>query len=292
MVRKQFRKKVKNVLVIYRKDTPKAVSLSIDIMNWLEGQGVKTYTSPHQKLKIGKSLAPTAKNLKAIDLALVLGGDGTYLEAVRLLKGQMTPILGINLGSLGFLTVHREEDWLKYLKAALCGKLESRPRSMLKISLKSGSKTLSQWSALNDVVIERGPDSHLIGISIYVGKQLINPVKSDGLIISTPTGSTAYNLAAGGPILHPESRSFVVTPICPHSLTSRPTILPDDQTLRFQLTEKSKRAFLTIDGQKYGEITPRNVVVIERADTDHFVLRDPHHNYFELLREKLKFGER
>lgn len=266
--------------------------MAVELAQWLSKKGIKVYSHPQQRISHRAKTYPSAQTLSSIDLVIVLGGDGTYLEAVRLLQGRRTPILGVNLGSLGFLTVNRAEDLYKALEDTLKGRLEIRPRAMLKVTLRRKKRKLQEWTALNDVVIERGSFSHLINISVFVNSNLISPIKSDGLIISSPTGSTAYNLAAGGPILHPESKTIVVTPICPHSLTSRPTILPDDQKLVFRLNDKNLKAFLTIDGQKYGEISSQDEVVIQRSPHDHFVLREPSHNYFSLLREKLKFGER
>lgn len=290
--RKKFVRKVRKVIIVYRRDTEKASKMASELADWLSAKKIKVFSHPQQKISHKAKVYPSAQTLSSIDLVIVLGGDGTYLEAVRMLQGRQIPILGVNLGSLGFLTVNRAEDLYKVLESTLGGKLEIRPRSMLKVILKHNGRKQKEWTALNDVVIERGSFSHLINISVSVGKQLVSHIKSDGLIISSPTGSTAYNLAAGGPILHPESDTFVVTPICPHSLTSRPTILPDDEKLVFQLNDKNFKAFLTIDGQKYGEISALDEVIVERAPYDHYVLRNPSHNYFNLLREKLRFGER
>lgn len=290
--RRKFTRKVRKLIIVYRPDTQRASTMAAELADWLSEKKIKVFSHPQQKISHRAKTYPSAQTLSSIDLVVVLGGDGTYLEAVRMLQGRQIPILGVNLGSLGFLTVNRAEDLYKALENTLAGKLEIRPRSVLKVTLRHKGRKLKEWTALNDVVIERGSFSHLINISVFVGKQLVSPIKSDGLIIASPTGSTAYNLAAGGPILHPESDTIVVTPICPHSLTSRPTILPDDEKLVFQLNDKNFKAFLTVDGQKYGEISALDEVIVERAPNDHYVLRTPSHNYFNLLREKLKFGER
>jgi NAD+ kinase len=156
----------------------------------------------------------------------------------------------------------------------------------------SHNKTRQTFAALNDLVIERGPMSRLIHIAITVDKLPINAIKADGLIVATPTGSTAYNLAAGGPILHPEVDALVVTPICPHSLTSRPFIFPDDRKIQFSVIGQGTRAVLTVDGKKKATVGPNDEVWVERHASDHLFLRKVGHNYFSLLREKLKFGER
>ena len=170
-----------------------------------------------------------------MDLVIVLGGDGTYLEAVRLLNGCQTPILGVNLGSLGFLTQTRSEDLYSVVHMALQNKMEMRPRTMLQIKVKRSGRIRKNLCALNDVVIERGPTTQLIGMSLYSDRQLACHIKADGVVTASPTGSTAYNLAAGGPILHPFVAAFVVTPIAPHSLTSRPLLFPDNQKLSYKI---------------------------------------------------------
>jgi NAD+ kinase len=290
--RLKFRRKVRKVIIVHRPDTPRALQMAAELAQWFSKKKVEVFSHPQQKISHRAKTYPSAKALSSIDLVVVLGGDGTYLEAVRILQGHRIPIVGVNLGSLGFLTVNRAEDLYKVLEKTLSGRMEIRPRSMLKVTLKRRGRKFKEWTALNDVVIERGSFSHLINISLYSDGQLISPIKADGLIVASPTGSTAYNLAAGGPILHPESKTVVVTPICPHSLTSRPTILPDDKELVFKLNDKPLKAFLTIDGQKYGEISAQDEVTIVRSGHDHFVLRSPEYNYFNLLREKLRFGER
>jgi NAD+ kinase len=225
-------------------------------------------------------------------LGLALGGDGTYLETVRLLNGHKVPIIGVNLGSLGFLTVVPRDDLYAHLMMALEQRLEMRPRSMLDVRVKAGSKTLKNFVALNDVVLERGSRSHLIYFGLSAERQDICDVKADGVIIASPTGSTAYNLAAGGPILHPETRAFVITPICPHSLTNRPMIFPDSKTLHLRLRSGRQTASLTIDGQSCLEVDERHEILIQRARQDHYVLRPKEHNYFKLLADKLKFAQR
>jgi NAD+ kinase len=281
----------KNIAIMYRPHTKDAIKSAKELAAWLQKRDYNVYCAPGQKL-IGDCVEVTRKDLKVLDWVIVLGGDGTYLRAVRMLEGQQTPILGVNMGSLGFLTEIRIEDLYKAVEETLKGKMELRPRSMLQIEVRrKGKKRLSQ-SALNDVVIERGSYTHLINIEIKSQKQLVAEVKADALIISSPTGSTAYNLAAGGPICHPEVRALVVTPVCPHALTSRPLIFPDDQALAFRVLSDDRMAILTVDGISCGEITPDDEVSIVRSQMDHYVIRKPSSNYFSLLREKLKFGQR
>lgn len=286
-----LKKTIKKVAVVYRPGRKASSQLASEVSEWLMDKGIKVYSHPKRKFKVKSKIIPTCTKPKELDLVVVLGGDGTYLEAVRMLEGSKVPILGVNMGSLGFLTENRIEDLYPTLNMTLSGKMQACPRSMLRVRVKNG-KTTKEFLALNDVVIERGARSHLIDLEVFSENDFVCNVKSDGLIISSPTGSTAYNLAAGGPILHPEVSAIVVTPICPHSLTNRPLIFPDDRQLCFQLKPGRQTASLTIDGLNCGDINDKKHVSIHRAKQDHYVLKKPSHNYFTLLTEKLRFGER
>lgn len=280
--------KIKNVLIVYRIDTPSALTLAEEVSVWLSQKGITCWSHPHQSLKS----CPPLKDISVTDLVLVLGGDGTYLEAVRLLNGEKTPILGVNLGSLGFLTNVTIDNTFNALSAVLNGEMEMRPRSLLDIDVKKEGSPF-HYSALNDVVIERGSQSQLLNLGIYSQEDmLITDLKADGLIFASPTGSTAYNLAAGGPILHPEVKAFTMTPVCAHSLTNRPTIFPEDQTVCVKLNNPEQTAVLTVDGKHKIQIDATDTISITISKNKHFLLRRPSHNYFQLLREKLKFGER
>src|SRR5690606_17908640 len=206
----------KKVLIVYRPHKSEPWKAAQELAKWLSGQNAEVYTHSDQKLIPGTKTVSQA-SLKNINFAVVLGGDGTYLRAVRMLDKIKLPIIGVNLGSLGFLTEVTVEEMFTIVQRGLKGKFDLEPRSMIDISVKKNKKTV-HFTALNDIVIERGPYSRLISLAIYSNNSLITELKADGLIVSTPTGSTAYNLAAGGPIVHPEVKAIVITPICPHSL--------------------------------------------------------------------------
>jgi len=277
----------KNIALIVRRDTPKALEAGKTLHTWLKAQNIDVFFQPESQLvQLGRPL--TESDLDTLDLVIVLGGDGTYLEAVRTLAGRQTPIIGVNLGSLGFLTENRLENMTTTLQATFNDQMEKRARSVLNIKVGDSQTHL----ALNDLVIERGDRTHLINISIHCEGHLVYETKADGIIVASPTGSTAYNLASGGPILHPEVKALVITPICPHSLTSRPLIFPDDRAIELQILGENREAQLTIDGQKVKAIDHRDRIQIQRHQKDHMVIRHPTHNFFHLLREKLKFGER
>lgn len=278
----------KNIAIIIRKDTPKALSEAKKLGTWLKEQSLEVYCEPNVELCDSNRHLSVESDFDKIDLVVVLGGDGTYLQAIRMLNGRQTPIVGVNLGSLGFLTDNRLEELYTTLKATLADKMDKRPRSVLSIAINGDKKFL----ALNDMVIERGDRTHLLNIGIHFDGQLVSETKADGVIVSSPTGSTAYNLAAGGPILHPEVNAIVVTPICPHSLTTRPLIFPDDREIEFQIIGDKRSALLTVDGQKTMEINSDHRLTVQRNPQDHQIIRHPTHNFFNLLREKLKFGER
>jgi NAD+ kinase len=280
---------LKKVALVYRIDSDKARAQAFGLAKELQAKGLSVYSHPDQKLpKPSEPYSPSKK----IDLVIVLGGDGTYLEAVRMTEGAPIPFLGVNLGSLGFLTAHRAEDLEEVVALTLNGKMKTEERTLLEVKVVKENKTKNHWIALNDFVLERGSASHLIHLNLEIGGQPVSDIKADGMIVASPTGSTAYNLAAGGPILHPFVDAVVATPICPHSLTSRPFIFPDDQVVSMTLMGEHPKAMITVDGQKMAELGIGDQVCVKKSKLKHVMLRKPDHNYFMLLKEKLKFGER
>lgn len=280
--------KFKNIAIIVRKDTPRALSEAEKLADWMTAQSLQVYSEPKIDLCRQEKKLTADADFDKIDLVIVLGGDGTYLQAVHMLNGRQTPIVGVNLGSLGFLTDNRIEELYSIVRATLDEKMDSRARSVLNISVNGQKKYL----ALNDMVIERGDRTHLLNIALSCDGQLITETKADGVIVASPTGSTAYNLAAGGPVLHPEAKVFVVTPICAHSLTTRPILFPDHKTIELQIIGEKRSATLVVDGRKVMEIDSTTKMTITRNGQDHYIIRHPTHNFFNLLREKLKFGDR
>lgn len=280
------------IALVYRIETEKAVALAKKLALYLKDKGYEVFTGPSQKLITGTKAIKTAKQLDSLKLVVVLGGDGTYLRAVRVLEGRRVPIIGFNMGSLGFLTAHSSDKTFEIIDETLQGKMKLCPRSMIVATVLRKGKTRGEFHALNDVVIERGSMSQLINSSIYSDKFLVSEVKADGFIVASPSGSTAYNLAAGGPILHPEAPVFVMTPVAPHSLTSRPLIIPDTSSLSFKLDNRTAKAHFIVDGQKVTELSADDEVVLTRSCYDHLMVRQKDHNYFTLLRDKLKFGDR
>ena len=275
-----FKKKVKKAVVVFRdaqiQDQGKQAA------KWLKEKGVQTQIFS-QNLLTNKVLT------KEADFILVLGGDGTYLSAVRWTHNVSIPILGVNMGSLGFLTVHLKEKLYECLQKTLDGKMILDQRLLLDVQAGTQKK---KALALNDVVIERGVTSRLIDISVSLNNKWMYSLKSDGLIVSSATGSTAYNLAAGGPILYPNVRAFVVTPICPHSLTHRPVLFPEDQVLKLTIENAAEGALLTVDGRKQSKLSKSSSVIIKKSKKIHQFLRTSTETDFIFLKDKLKFFER
>lgn len=280
----------KKVLIVYRPHKTEPWKAAQELAIWLKDQKAEVFTYTDQK-KIPGTKVATNKALSKMSFVVVLGGDGTYLRAVRILGKFKTPIIGVNLGSLGFLTEVTIEEMFQVVQKALKGKIDLKPRTMLDIAVKKNNKTI-HLTALNDIVIERGPFSRLISLAVYSNDSLVTELKADGLIISTPTGSTAYNLAAGGPIVHPGVKAIVITPICPHSLNDRPITVPDDQTLSLQITSVESKALFSVDGQKIEGIDMNDRILIGKAKETHLKLNLANNTYFDVLRKKLNYGQR
>lgn len=285
-------KENKKIALVYRIHSPDAVRMAKKVVAKLKSKRIKVFTAPEQKQLEGTTMLISSNELKEMSLVIVLGGDGTYLRAVRLLKGHQVPILGFNMGYLGFLTAHSVDDVFATIDETLKNKMVVHSRSRIHTSVKLKTGRRLSFDALNDVVIERGSFSQLISTAVYFDKSYVNHIKADGLIISTPTGSTAYNLAAGGPLLHPETKAMVLTPVAPHSLTTRPLIFPDDKKIVIKVDQQNSASNLIIDGQKVLELSQDDEVTITRCETDHIMIHRSGHNFFELLKEKLKFGDR
>ena len=225
------------------------------------------------------------------DLCLVLGGDGTLLHAARRVGLRGTPILGINLGSLGFLTAHPVSGAGAAVEAFLAGALVPDVRLMLDVELWRGDRMLARHTVLNDAVVAKGALARIMDMRLRVGDQDAGPIKADGLIVATPTGSTAYALSAGGPILHPSLEAFVIAPICPHTLTLRPSVVPADRPIRISIQE-AEDAHLTLDGQVGHRLLPGDQVHLRSAEARITLLQQPGLDFFALLQQKLHWGDR
>jgi NAD+ kinase len=239
----------------------------------------------------GRVVRPREELPQRIDVVLVLGGDGTLLAMADIIaqSGCDVPILGINFGSLGFLTEITHPELYSALEATVGGRVSHDQRMMLRGTVGDQSRV-----ALNDIVFTRTALSRMIDLAVTVGEQFVTSVKADGLIVASPTGSTAYNLAAGGPIVHPAMDAIVLTPIAPHTLTNRPIVIPAEREIRVKAGPANAGAeiFATFDGQHGFALAEGDEVTITRAPKPILLVRSATRNYFEVLREKLKWGER
>jgi NAD+ kinase len=230
-----------------------------------------------------------------VDMVLVLGGDGTLLGMADRIgeAGLSIPILGVNFGSLGFLTEVTLPELYPSLDAAVSGRAHIEERLMLRTTTMRQSSPHATHIALNDVVVTKTARSRLIDLSVSIGDEFVTRVKADGLIIATPTGSTAYNLAAGGPIVQPSVDALIVTPIAPHTLTNRPIVIPSSSAVRVQpLMDDRDEVFVTFDGQAGYQLQAGDELRVCRAERSLRLIRPSTRSYFEVLREKLKWGER
>jgi NAD+ kinase len=226
------------------------------------------------------------------DLIIVLGGDGTLLSVARQVRGRDVPILGVNLGGLGFLTEVSLEELPEILPRIIDGNYRVSHRTMLDVAVIRDGEEIFSLSPFNDAVITKDALARIIDIETYVDNQYLTTFRGDGLILSTPTGSTGYSLAAGGPILYPSLEHVVLTPICPHMLTNRPIILPEEALIRARLNSADERVILTLDGQVGFPLEYMDEVVVAKSRFTVSLIRSDTHSYFEVLRNKLKWGER
>lgn len=230
--------------------------------------------------------APREKIPGKVDLVIVLGGDGTLLSVAQNAAVQKTPVLGINLGRLGFLTEVPMDEVFLTLDALLAGDRSIiNPRMM--ISVHKGGET---YHCLNDVVINKGALARMIQAKIWIENKEIAILKSDGLIVSTPTGSTAYSLSAGGPIVHPYVPAIIIAPICPHTLTFRPMIITSEAEIKIQLLTEHEEVYCTLDGQRGGFMDKNEIISVKKSDHSLSLISSPRRSYFDLIHEKLGWG--
>ena len=259
--------------------------------NWLQAQSVAVVRQTIDWQAKAEQVDMNCSAPSDLYCVFVLGGDGTFLSAVRWIGDQSIPILGIKFGELGFLAETDETSLMKVGAAVLKGEFKTKPRMRLRVTLTHDGSQICDETVLNDVVINRGASAGLAHIRTYIDAHFLTEYRADGLIVSTPTGSTAYSLAAGGPIVHPGINSIVLTPICPFTLTNRPLIVPDSVEIKIQLAEKSSDANVTFDGQVGRAISDQDVIMIRKgAHPIHVITLPDHDDYFDLLKTKLRWS--
>ncbi len=267
-------KAIKSVGIIVKPNHEEAIETAHELSVWLGERGISA----------------RRKDFDDVDLAVVLGGDGTMISAARLLQNTDVPVLGINYGSLGYITEFRIEELYEALEIAFSGNYEIDKRVTLDVTHINDGKELSKNRVLNDVVINKAALARIISIEATLDDLYVNDFRADGLIISTPTGSTAYNLSAGGPIVFPSMNAVVMTPICPFTLSNRPIVIPDTSEIHLRLKTENEDVVITLDGQIGFELTPHDIVKVTKSKTTLNLIKPPNRNYFDVLRNKLKWG--
>jgi NAD+ kinase len=268
--------KVRNAVIVTKPKQPDVASAAEQLVRWFRARNVVASLE--------------AQSATAADLAVVLGGDGTLLAAARLLGDRQVPIVAINYGGLGFLTEVTLEEMYPALERVLDGKFVTESRMMMDVHISRAGKSLAAYRALNDVVINKGTLSRMIELEACVDGQYVSRFRADGLIVSTPTGSTAYNISAGGPIIFPTMSAMVVTPICSHTLTNRPIVLSEGVQIEIVLRSAQDDVYVTVDGQVGLKLQMDDLLLVNKSAVVVKLVAPPDKNYFDVLRGKLKWG--
>ena len=280
---------MRHLAIVYKPHAPEAKNLALELKQSLAPKGLETWLWEAAHAPDGELPAIPP----GTDLAVVMGGDGTMLGAVRALVNQgleKAPVLGVNLGGLGFLTAISPEELHPALDLVLKGDYTCTKRLMLKVDLHRGDTLLSSFDALNDVVINKAALARIVELPVHVDGHRLTAFRADGLIIATPTGSTAYNLSAGGPICHPGLDCILVTPICSFALSNRPLLLDPGMAITITLDERAPETTLTCDGQVGEDLQPGDQITIKRSPKTVSIIQSPFKDYFEILRTKLRWG--
>jgi NAD+ kinase len=284
--------KSKRIGILTKPKFPEVKSILHDVVIWLRARSIDVIldTTSASLLDEQENYHNTPLASKA-DVLLVLGGDGTMLNAARLAGERGIPILGVNMGGMGFLTEVRLENLYPSLERVFANDFVLDERLMLQTYIHRQRETVAQGAVLNDIVISKGTVARMIELKITIQGRFVTNLRGDGLIVSSPTGSTAYSLSAGGPIIDPAVQSLILTPICPHTLTHRPLIVPGNVEIDITLTSKDDGAMATLDGQVGVAITQGDTVAIQTSEYRTRLIRFPESHYYDVLREKLKWGD-
>jgi len=279
--------------IIIKHNNTKALEVGIKLESWLRKRGIRTVFSKELAHAIPGSQAMEKLEIPQVaDVIVVLGGDGTLLSVARLVDSHDVPILGVNLGSLGFLTAISLDELYTMMADILENRFKVSKRMMLAARVYRRQEIITTYSVLNDLVINKGALARIIELETTIDQGYLTTFKADGLIISTPTGSTGYSLSAGGPIVYPTLDSIIVSPICPHMLTNRPLLIPPKARIETVLASEGGDVSLTLDGQIGFALQQYDRISVTRADHYIKLITSPTKTYFEVLRTKLKWGER
>ena len=279
-------KQIKSVGIVVKPNNSDAEATAAQLVEWIRSKGIELAAEP---IFTGKETDDTRQKIDA-DMIVVLGGDGTMIATARMVADSDVLVLGINYGGLGYLTDFRIEEMYSAIESILAGDYEVDQRVMLDVEHRRGDGIVGSGRVLNDVVINKAALARIIEIEVTLNSLFVNAFRSDGLIVSTPTGSTAYNLSAGGPIIYPSMNAVVLTPICPFTLTNRPIVVPDRAEIELKLIDGNEGVVLTLDGQTGFDMKGGDAVRIRKSETSLNLLHPPNRNYFDVLRNKLKWG--
>jgi len=277
-------KSIKRIGIIANSSKKDAVEQAENLREWLSGRGVEVFLETEISGR-GKKERGKEEFASRIDMIVVFGGDGTLLVAARLVKEYDVPIVGINLGGFGFMTVVNLNEMYDVMEIILRGEYKTSRRMMLEASVEG-----ENCSVLNDIVISRGGLSRMVNLETFVDDKYLTTFKADGLIISTPTGSTAYSLSTGGPIVFPELNSIIINPICPHTLTNRPIMLPPESTIKVTLMDEEEGVKVAMDGQVLNILKSGEAVTVRKSEYYINIVDSPRRGYLEVLRTKLGWG--
>jgi len=284
---------IKTIGIISKPGVPAAAELVPKLIRWLAERNLAVRMDQETAEYAGSHNAlPREQVPEGAELIIVLGGDGTLLSAARAIQGREVPLFPVNLGGLGFLTAITIDAIFPELERALRGEHRIGKRKLLEADLLRGDKPVGHYEALNDVVVTKSDIARMIDLDAHVDQMFVCRYKADGLIVATPTGSTAYSLSAGGPIIFPSVSAICLTPICPHMLTNRPVIVPETSTVQITCQAEDDGAFLTIDGQVGQPLKKGDQIVCRSSTYALMLVRPPKMLYFDVLRQKLKWGER
>jgi NAD+ kinase len=265
-----------------------------EVCSWLKGRNIEVYVEKGLGMEIGHpNSLPSTELPEFVDVILVFGGDGTFLRVARLVCKYDIPILGVNLGGLGFLTEITIDELYPTLERIISGEYVIEKREMLYATIhRDSADRIGDYIVLNDVVINKGAVARMIDLAIYINGSHVTTFRADGIILSTPTGSTAYSLSAGGPIVYPTLPLTIITPICPHTLTNRPLVVSNETTIRIKFLTDTHDVYLTLDGQVGVTLKMGDVIEVGKSDTSVKLIRSPFRDYFTILKTKLLWGER
>ena len=281
----------KKIGIVSKPRKEDAGHILFELVKWLRDKGTEPLMDQETASLIEITSPYSRQDIAALsEFVIVLGGDGTLLSVARLIGARGTPILGVNLGSLGFLTEVTLDEMYPLLEDILSGKMIIDERGMLEAAIRREGQEIARYTVLNDVVINKGARARMILMETRVDGRLLNTYRADGLIISTPTGSTAYSLSAGGPIVYPTVGAVIISPICPHTLTNRPIVVPDDAAIEVTLRTEDEDVLVTLDGQEGHQIKFMDTVAIKKIKGTTKLILSPKKDYYQILRQKLRWG--